>query len=267
MMVEVPAAAIAIDLFDADFFSIGSNDLTQYVTAAGRDIASVAALADPAHPAVLRLIETVVASRRERAAARSRLCGDAGGDPALLPLLLRRGLRAVSVAPALVGRDQGGDRGRRPAGARAMTRARCRTSATKTDAVGAYKRILPTCSTAARPARASASPRRSARTAASSSQITNPAYPVPIPAQHLAIDLRDLPLLAGRAAGLPGRLSRRASAPPRSRSRTGRRRGASRSTCPTSATPKRNRALDDLIEEIARRLAQIVRGIVDGETT
>ena len=38
MMVEVPAAAIAIDLFDAAFFSIGSNDLTQYVTAAGRDV-------------------------------------------------------------------------------------------------------------------------------------------------------------------------------------------------------------------------------------
>ena len=47
MMVEVPAAALAIDLFDAEFFSIGSNDLVQYVTAAGRDIATVARLADP----------------------------------------------------------------------------------------------------------------------------------------------------------------------------------------------------------------------------
>ena len=101
MMVEVPAAAIAIDLFDADFFSIGSNDLTQYVTAAGRDTASVAALADPAHPAVLRLIEQV-AAHGARSGRKVSLCGDAGGDPRLLPLLLRRGLRAVSVAPTLV---------------------------------------------------------------------------------------------------------------------------------------------------------------------
>ena len=65
IMVEVPAAAIAIDRFDAAFFSIGSNDLTQYVTAAGRDIAAVAALADPCNPAVLRLIEAVVRHGRE----------------------------------------------------------------------------------------------------------------------------------------------------------------------------------------------------------
>ena len=66
-MVEVPAAAIAVDLFDAAFFSIGSNDLTQYVTAAGRDIGDVAELADPLHPAVLRLI----APRRALTAGRS----------------------------------------------------------------------------------------------------------------------------------------------------------------------------------------------------
>jgi phosphotransferase system enzyme I (PtsI) len=102
MMVEVPAAAIAIDLFAADFFSIGSNDLTQYVTAAGRDTASVAALADPAHPAVLRLVEQVVA-HGARSGRKVSLCGDAGADPRLLPLLLRCGLRGVSVAPTLVG--------------------------------------------------------------------------------------------------------------------------------------------------------------------
>ncbi|ANY82819.1 phosphoenolpyruvate--protein phosphotransferase (plasmid) [Microvirga ossetica] len=101
MMVEVPAAAIAIDLFDADFFSIGSNDLTQYVTAASRDTASVVSLADPAHPAVLRLIEEV-AAHGARSGRKVSLCGDAGADPRMLPLLLRRGLRTVSVAPTLV---------------------------------------------------------------------------------------------------------------------------------------------------------------------
>jgi len=103
MMVEVPAAALTLDLFDTDFVSIGSNDLTQYVMAAGRDEPSVAALADPANPAVLRLVRAVV----EGAAAKGvpvSLCGDAGGDPRLVPALLAAGLRTLSVAPTAVGR-------------------------------------------------------------------------------------------------------------------------------------------------------------------
>jgi phosphotransferase system enzyme I (PtsI) len=101
MMVEVPAAAMALDLFDADFFSIGSNDLTQYMTAAARDIGSVADLADPSHPAVLRLIASV--ARHGAAAGRKvSLCGDAGGDPELIPALLQAGLRSLSVSPGLV---------------------------------------------------------------------------------------------------------------------------------------------------------------------
>jgi phosphotransferase system enzyme I (PtsI) len=105
IMVEVPAAAIAADLFEADFFSIGSNDLTQYVAAAGRDVNAVAELADPTQPAVLRLVRHVV----EVAAARgieASLCGDAAGDPAAIPALLGAGLRTLSVAPALVGRTK-----------------------------------------------------------------------------------------------------------------------------------------------------------------
>jgi phosphotransferase system enzyme I (PtsI) len=101
IMVEVPAAAIAIARFDAAFFSIGSNDLTQYVTAAGRDMADVADLADPTNPAVLQLIETVV--RHGLATGREvSLCGDAGGDPAMLPALLATGLRSISVSPGLL---------------------------------------------------------------------------------------------------------------------------------------------------------------------
>lgn len=101
MMVEVPAAAIAIDSFDADFYSIGSNDLTQYVTAAGRDIGAVADLADVLNPAVLRLIAHVAAHGREVGREVS-LCGDAGGDPFVLPHLLFAGLRSLSVAPSAV---------------------------------------------------------------------------------------------------------------------------------------------------------------------
>lgn len=102
IMVEVPAAAIAIDQFDANFFSIGSNDLTQYVTAAGRDIGAVADLADPMNPAVLRLIASVARCGRETGRDVS-LCGDAGGDPRMIGALLRAGLRSLSVAPASVG--------------------------------------------------------------------------------------------------------------------------------------------------------------------
>jgi phosphotransferase system enzyme I (PtsI) len=102
IMVEVPAAAIAADHFDADFFSIGSNDLTQYVAAAGRDIGAVSDLADPVQPAMLRLLRYVVDVARAQRIEVS-LCGDAGGDPRAIPLLLATGLRCLSMAPALVG--------------------------------------------------------------------------------------------------------------------------------------------------------------------
>jgi phosphoenolpyruvate-protein phosphotransferase (PTS system enzyme I) len=102
IMVEVPAAAIAADQFDADFFSIGSNDLTQYVAAAGRDIGAVAELADAMQPAMLRLLRYVVDVARVQRIDVS-LCGDAGGDPRAIPLILATGLRCLSMAPALVG--------------------------------------------------------------------------------------------------------------------------------------------------------------------
>jgi phosphotransferase system enzyme I (PtsI) len=102
IMIEVPAAAIAADQFDAEFFSIGSNDLTQYVAAAGRDIGAVADLADPTQPAMLRLFRWVVSVACARHIEVS-LCGDAAGDPRAIPLLLAAGLRSLSMAPVLVG--------------------------------------------------------------------------------------------------------------------------------------------------------------------
>ncbi|RWC92720.1 MAG: phosphoenolpyruvate--protein phosphotransferase [Mesorhizobium sp.] len=100
IMVEVPSVAIAPEAFaNVAFFSIGSNDLTQYVMAAARDNAAVTYLNSVRHPAVLRLMEAMVRFGRETEIPVS-LCGDAGGDPAAIPALLECGLRDLSVAPA-----------------------------------------------------------------------------------------------------------------------------------------------------------------------
>ncbi|TIL64321.1 phosphoenolpyruvate--protein phosphotransferase [Mesorhizobium sp.] len=100
IMVEVPSVAIAPEAFaEVAFFSIGSNDLTQYVMAAARDNASVAHLNSVRNPAVLRLIASVAAFGRAQKIPVS-LCGDAGGDPAAIPALIEAGLRDLSVVPA-----------------------------------------------------------------------------------------------------------------------------------------------------------------------
>ncbi len=105
MMVEVPAAALDVAHFKADFFSIGSNDLVQYVTATGRDNAAVAALHDALNPAVLELIGRV-AAHGVRVGCEVSLCGDMAAEPASLARLLDAGLRAVSVAPAALARTK-----------------------------------------------------------------------------------------------------------------------------------------------------------------
>ncbi|HSJ49724.1 MAG TPA: phosphoenolpyruvate--protein phosphotransferase [Actinomycetota bacterium] len=103
VMIEVPSAALAADRLaeDADFFSIGTNDLTQYTFAAERGNERVAALADPLHPAVLSLIRRSA----EAAEARGRwtgVCGEIAGDPSAAPLLLGLGVRELSMsAPAI----------------------------------------------------------------------------------------------------------------------------------------------------------------------
>lgn len=103
MMVEVPAAALAIADFAVDFYSIGTNDLIQYVCAVGRDNDRMASLYDPANPAVLRCLEMVAA----HGAATGRevsLCGDMASDPAYVRAMLDCGLRALSVTPAAIAR-------------------------------------------------------------------------------------------------------------------------------------------------------------------
>ena len=104
IMVEVPAAAItAADFREAAFFSIGSNDLAQYVAAVGRDVEALAELSSPTQPAMLRLIAGVGAAG-DRLGIETSLCGDAASDPAEIAALLGAGLRSLSVAPAQLAR-------------------------------------------------------------------------------------------------------------------------------------------------------------------
>lgn len=104
IMVEVPAVAILPELFrEAAFFSIGSNDLTQYVTASSRDDARVAVLNDPTNPSVTALIGKVARYGREAGIPVS-LCGDMASEPRHLAALLDAGLTSLSVAPARIAR-------------------------------------------------------------------------------------------------------------------------------------------------------------------
>jgi phosphotransferase system enzyme I (PtsI) len=101
MMVEVPAAALTIEDFNADFFSIGSNDLIQYVAAASRDEPQLADLARPSR-AVFGLIRRVV-DYADSSGRETSLCGDLAGDPEQVAALLDQGLRIFSVAPGALG--------------------------------------------------------------------------------------------------------------------------------------------------------------------
>ena len=99
IMVEVPAAALAAEHLadEVDFFSIGTNDLTQYTLAADRGDPAVAGLIDPLHPAVLRLIErtATAAAARGRAVA---ICGEVAADLDAVPLLIGLGIGELSVS-------------------------------------------------------------------------------------------------------------------------------------------------------------------------
>jgi len=99
IMIEVPAAALTIDRFKAAFFSIGSNDLAQYVTACDRSNGSLARLIDPLHPAVLELIRRT-AEHGKHAGIGVSLCGEMAADPRCIPALLSCGLRELSVNPS-----------------------------------------------------------------------------------------------------------------------------------------------------------------------
>jgi multiphosphoryl transfer protein len=100
IMVEVPGAAVMSSILarEVDFFSIGTNDLTQYTLAAERGNPNLPGFADALHPAVLRLIEMVV----QAAHAEGKwvgVCGELAGDPAAVPVLVGLGVDELSLNP------------------------------------------------------------------------------------------------------------------------------------------------------------------------
>ena len=103
IMVEIPSAALLAPVFarEVDFFSIGTNDLTQYTMAAERGNADVAYLQDALHPAVLRLIDRTIRGADE-AGKWVGVCGELAGDPVAIPILLGLGVKELSMAPGSI---------------------------------------------------------------------------------------------------------------------------------------------------------------------
>ncbi len=103
MMVEVPSAVMMMDHFveEADFFSIGTNDLIQYCLAVDRSNKDVANLYTAADPAVIRLIQMSVAAANEHQVPIST-CGQMSGNPVYTMLLIGLGLRSLSVTPSAI---------------------------------------------------------------------------------------------------------------------------------------------------------------------
>ncbi|MGQ4647780.1 phosphoenolpyruvate--protein phosphotransferase [Lyngbya aestuarii] len=105
IMIEVPAAVTMADQLatEVDFFSIGTNDLSQYVMAADRTNPKVANLADAWEPAILRMIQQTVTAAHQ-AGIRVSVCGDLASQPAAIPILLGLGVDELSINPPAITR-------------------------------------------------------------------------------------------------------------------------------------------------------------------
>ena len=105
IMIEVPSAAMIADQLatEIDFFSVGTNDLTQYTMAADRTNPHVGTLCDPFHPAVLRMVHRSVQAAGDAGISVS-LCGELAGDPLATPILLGLGLTELSMSSASIPR-------------------------------------------------------------------------------------------------------------------------------------------------------------------
>ncbi|MFI2857582.1 phosphoenolpyruvate--protein phosphotransferase [Paenibacillus sp. JSM ZJ436] len=100
IMIEVPAAAMIADILakECDFFSIGTNDLVQYVLAVDRMNEQIASMYQPFHPAVLRMLRTTVDAAKEAGIPVS-VCGELAGDERAIPLWLELGVNQLSMSP------------------------------------------------------------------------------------------------------------------------------------------------------------------------
>ena len=103
IMIETPAAVMISDLLaeEVDFFSIGTNDLTQYTLAIDRQNAKLDPVYDPHHPAVLRMIRMTV-ENGHKGGCWVGICGELGADTTLTGEFLRMGIDELSVTPASV---------------------------------------------------------------------------------------------------------------------------------------------------------------------
>jgi phosphoenolpyruvate-protein phosphotransferase len=100
-MIETPSAALTVaDIArHSDFLCIGTNDLTQYTLAVGRDDATVSEYYIDDHPALLRLLGIIIQEAGDKSVT---ICGELGGREEAIPSLLRLGFRALSIAPPLI---------------------------------------------------------------------------------------------------------------------------------------------------------------------
>lgn len=103
IMIETPAAVIISDLLakEVDFFSIGTNDLTQYTLAIDRQNRKLDNIYDSHHPAVLRMIQMTIENGHKHG-CRVGICGELGADPALTRTFLEMGIDELSVPPSLI---------------------------------------------------------------------------------------------------------------------------------------------------------------------
>lgn len=108
IMVETPAAAVLVDVLSeaADFFSLGTNDLTQYTLAVDRGNPQVARLFQPLHPAVLRLIQQTISAAHAKGKWVG-MCGELAGMPKAIPILLGMGLDEFSMAARAIPEAKG----------------------------------------------------------------------------------------------------------------------------------------------------------------
>ncbi len=118
---EVPSAAVVVDLLapEVDFFSVGTNDLIQYLLAVDRTDPRVSSLYEPLHPAVLRTLGTIAAAAQAHGRPLS-VCGEMAGQPLEAVLLVGLGFRSLSMAPSAIPRVKEAVRAVRAADARSL---------------------------------------------------------------------------------------------------------------------------------------------------